>query len=181
MTRHLLAILAMASFTLSAQTETQEADSVAQAAAKRKRIYSSPRKASIMSAILPGLGQAYNRKYWKVPVIYAGLGGLGYMFVANHQEYSFYRKHLIAENDENPATMNETIYSSEQLKEQKVYYKRYRDLAAIGVGLLYVINIIDANVDAHLRTFDVSDDLSLRISPWAPAVGTAGIQFRLEF
>lgn len=132
----------------------------------RKENYTSPRRASIMSMLLPGLGQAYNKKYWKIPVIYAGLGGLGYLFALNNKEYNYYRKNLIAVNDDDPATNNETLYSSDQLQTLKNSYKKSRDLALIGMSLIYLLNIIDANVDAHLRTFDVSDDLSLNIDPW---------------
>ncbi len=141
-----------------------------------------------MSALLPGLGQAYNKKYLKIPLIYAGLGGFGYMFVTNNQQYNFYRKNLIAENDEDPNTINTTRYSSDQLQVQKVSYRKNRDLAAIGIAVFYVLNIIDANVDAHLKTFDVSDDLSMNIRPWhsvysnGTGFSTAtGISIKLNF
>lgn len=127
-----------------------------------------------MSTILPGLGQAYNKKYWKLPIIYAGLGGFGYMFVTNNEQYKFYRKNLIAANDDDPDTDNTTIYSSDQLQVQKVAYRKNRDFAAIGIAVIYILNIIDANVDAHLKTFDVSDDLSLNVAPWHSIYGSAG-------
>jgi len=111
-----------------------------------------------MSAILPGLGQVYNRKFWKVPVIYAGLGGFYYMFSINNDQYNFYRRNLIGENT--------TPYDKGQLQTQKEDYKKDRDFAALGMAVFYVLNIVDANVDAHLKTFDVSDDLSMRIEPW---------------
>jgi len=172
---------------LSAQEQPQgtESDSLKKARAVNKSIYSSPRKASIMSAIIPGLGQAYNRRYWKIPLIYAGLGGFGYMFQVNNDNYNFYRRNLIAEYDNDTLTKNRTYYSGEQLKSQKLYYRKNRDLAAIGVVVIYLLNIIDANVDAHLRTFDVSDDLSLGIEPWVPVTTslgfTAGATLRLRF
>jgi len=133
---------------------------------QRKKVYSAPRRATLLSAVLPGLGQVYNKKYWKIPIIYAGLGSLGYMFAVNNKEYNYYRKNLIAENDNDPTTLNATRYRSEDLKILKVQYRKFRDFAAIGIGLIYLFNIIDANVDAHLKTFDVSDDLSVRIDPW---------------
>jgi hypothetical protein len=141
-------------------------DSLSKVESTRKKNYSGPRKASIMSVILPGLGQAYNKKYWKIPIIYAGLGGFGYMFVTNNEQYNFYRKNLIAENDEDPNTLNTTRYSSDQLQVQKVAYRKSRDFAALGIAIMYILNIVDANVDAHLKTFDVSDDLSFQIKPW---------------
>lgn len=141
-------------------------DSTRIAQETQKKNYSGPRRASIMSMLLPGLGQAYNKKYWKIPIIYAGIGGFGYMFAFNNKEYNYYRKNLIAVNDEDPNTNNTTNYTSDQLQILKNGYKKSRDLALIGISIIYFLNIIDANVDAHLRTFDVSDDLSLRIDPW---------------
>lgn len=140
-------------------------DSIAKAEKIKKQIYSGPRKASIMSAVLPGLGQAYNRKYWKIPLIYAGLGGFGYMLVTNHNQYKTYRGYLRAEYDDDPLTKNTTGISGENLAIIKNGYRKSRDLAGIAVVLIYLLNIIDANVDAHLKTFDVSDDLSFRAFP----------------
>jgi len=141
-------------------------DSIARAKAAHEKTYSGPRKASIMSAILPGLGQAYNKKYWKIPIVYAGIGGFGYMFVNNNNQYNYYRKNLRAANGLVPGAVNETHYSSDQLQVLKLSYRKKRDFAIIGLALIYILNIVDANVDAHLKTFDVSDDLSLHIEPW---------------
>jgi hypothetical protein len=164
------------------------ADSLQRSKALKKKIYSVPRKATLMSALLPGLGQVYNKKAWKVPIIYAGLGGFGYMFIANNKEYRYYRKNLIAVYDEDPATVNTSGYSGDQLRLLKVQYRRYRDIGIIGMSLIYIFNIIDANVDGHLKTFDVSDDLSLHIDPWhtryrsAFGVHTAtGVSLKLNF
>ena len=144
------------------QTDTVKVDKKK----NKKAIYGEARKATIMSVIVPGLGQAYNRKWWKVPIVYAGLGGFGYLFYTNQQNFSFYAKNLKAENDGDPNTVNETKYSSDQLLNLKNDYRKYRDLGVIGITIIYVLNIVDANVDAHLKTFDVSDDLSLHIKPY---------------
>lgn len=126
----------------------------------------SARKASLYSAILPGLGQGYNKKYWKIPVIYAGLGGFAYLFYTNQQEYTYYRKNLLAETDTDPNTSNEIVgYDISGLQAEKLRYKKLRDFGIIGCSLVYVFNIIDANVDAHLKTFDVSDNLSMEFKP----------------
>ena len=159
---------------ISKDSMSVSGDSIQKSKALKKKIYAGPRKATILSAVLPGLGQAYNsigeprhnQKYWKIPIIYAGLGGFGYMFVVNNKEYNYYRKNLIAEYDDNASTINSSGYSGEQLKILKVQYRKYRDIAIIGMGLVYIFNIIDANVDGHLKTFDVSDDLSIHIDPW---------------
>ncbi len=142
-------------------------DSIQSKGAVKKAIYSDARKASIMSACLPGLGQVYNKKYWKVPVIYAVLGGLGYWGITNQNQLKFYSNNLRFENDEDPGTLNTSGYSSDQLITQKRYYRKYRDIAVIAGILVYLINIVDANVDAHLKTFDVSDDLSLQVKPYS--------------
>jgi hypothetical protein len=157
-------MLSAATLSLTAQ-DIHAGDSTQNDKKNNKAIYASARKASIMSAILPGLGQVYNKKYWKVPVIYAGMAAFGYIFQVNNEQYRYYRRNLIAENDDNPETLNQTRYSSEQLKTQKDHYQKSRDLGIIGVGAIYLLNIIDANVDAHLKTFDVSDDLSIRLAP----------------
>jgi hypothetical protein len=132
----------------------------------KKAVYSSARKATIMSAILPGLGQIYNKKYWKAPVIYAGLGGLGYFFYVNNTRYNFYRQGLLtAVANGGNAVVDGQTQTVSQLQTQKLYYRKFRDFAGIGIGILYILNIIDANVDAHLKTFDVSDDLSIHLDP----------------
>ena len=156
---------------------------------EKKVIYSAARKASIMSAILPGLGQAYNKKYWKIPIIYAGLGGFGYMFLTNNKQYNLYRANVIAYNDDDPLTgPSLPEYSSEQSQVLKLYYRKNRDFAVIGFSLIYLINIIDANVDAHLRTYDVSDDLSIHLDPWQSTYKTnsgyrtaTGLSVKLNF
>lgn len=163
-------------------------DSLARERVFKKRTYSAARRASIMSAIMPGLGQLANRKYWKVPLIYGTLGGFGYMFYHNNDQYRFYRKNLIAYYDTDSATINTTKFSGQDLKDQRDYYLKNRNFGAIGFCLIYLLNIVDANVDAHLKTFDVSDDLSLQIKPWqninVTSLGynaSTGISIRLTF
>lgn len=141
-------------------------DSTAAAKARNKKLYSGPRKATILSAILPGAGQVYNKKYWKVPIIYAGLGGFGYMFYVNNSEYNNFRQAVRAAYDDDPNTTYDTRYTPDDLQTLKLFYRKNRDISIFGMGAFYLINIIDANVDAHLKTFDVSDDLSFNVSPW---------------
>lgn len=133
---------------------------------KNASTYRRARTASVMSAILPGAGQVYNKKYWKVPIIYAGLGGFGYLFYVNQEKFSFYSKNLKAEYDNDANTINESGYSGTQLQTLKADYRKTRDLGIIGCAVFYALNILDANVDAHLTTFDVSDDLSLELRPY---------------
>ena len=169
----LVLILNLHAYTQS-DSSAVAADSTSKAKEKRKQIYSSPRRASLLSAAFPGLGQAYNKKYWKLPVIYIGIGALSYIFYVNNSEYNEYRKALKYSLDNGGVgTVAGISYSTENLQLLKLGYKKSRDFAAIGIGIIYLLNIIDANVDAHLKTFDVSDDLSLLIKPW-PLLNTDG-------
>ncbi len=127
----------------------------------------SPKKAALYSTFLPGLGQAYNKKYWKIPVLYAGFGALAYSFNHNQTRFVKYRNAYKYRIDGDAATVDNYvgIYSDENLNTLQKYYHRYRDLTVIGVALVYILNIVDASVDAHLFTFDVSDNLSMKIQP----------------
>ena len=124
----------------------------------------SPRKAMIFSMVVPGLGQAYNKKYWKIPIIYASAGATIYMFQFNDKNYKKYKQayidtNLVVDGIEKP------YISIEQLRTQAEFHRRYRDLSVILTGLLYTLNIVDAYVDAQLTTFDISDNLSMTILP----------------
>jgi hypothetical protein len=127
----------------------------------------SPKKAALFSTVLPGLGQAYNKKYWKIPIVYAGFAGLGYAFSINQTKYVNYRNAYKYRIDGDQTTTDEYIgvYSDDNLNTLQKYYHRFRDLSVIGVAVLYVLNIVDASVDAHLFKFDVSDNLSMQVQP----------------
>lgn len=133
-----------------------------------------PAKAAFYSAVLPGLGQAYNKKYWKIPIVYAAIGTSIYFYVINEEDYTNFRnvyKRRIAgfTDDEYWGDGDTPIISTDRLVDAQDTAKRNKDLSlAIAVGF-YLLNIIDANVDAHLRQFNVNDDLSfepiLNINP----------------
>jgi hypothetical protein len=130
----------------------------------------SPKKAGLYSTFLPGLGQVYNKKYWKVPIIYAGLIGLGYNIGYNQSEFKAFREEYIYRVNNNGKKQNLThpyisITPTQNLPILQDSYRKNRDLFIIGTMAFYVLNIIDATVDAHLFNFDVSDDLSLNVSP----------------
>ena len=166
--------------TESAPTENATAKALKKA--KHKAIYGDARKATIMSACLPGLGQIYNRKYWKAPIIYAALGGLVYWGIDNQNKYQYYSDNLRLE----AATgSNNTPYNQDQLTVLKNQNKKYRDYAIMGSALVYLLNVVDANVDAHLKTFDVSNDLSLHIKPYSDFgyrnTIHSGLTFQLTF
>ncbi len=121
----------------------------------------SPKKAAILSTVCPGLGQIYNKKYWKLPIIYVGFGALAYSINYNQVKYKKYLNDL-KDSYNNTYT---GLYQPDQLNTLQHYYHRYRDLSVIGAAALYLLNIVDANVDAHLFTFDVSEDLSFHLRP----------------
>lgn len=138
--------------------------------------YHSPKKAAILSAVLPGAGQVYNKKYWKLPIIYVGFAGLTYSFMANQARYVKYRDAYKYRIDNDSTTVDDYrgIYTDDYLVTLFQGYRRYRDLTVIGGVALYLLNVVDAAVDAHLFTFNVSDDLTLHVEP--TIIHTAGIR-----
>ena len=146
------------SFVSKAQGEQK--DSLSHIAKKRAN------RAALYSALLPGAGQVYNKKYWKVPIIYAGFGTLYYFIRTNNTEYKKYQSALVIRNDADTNTVDEfPTLSDQDLTVRKDYYRRNRDLSYILAGVLYTLNIIDAYVDSQLLDFDVSDNLSLHTAP----------------
>lgn len=126
----------------------------------------SPLTASILSAVLPGTGQIYNKKYWKPPIIYGGFIALGYYTKFNHDNYIKYRNAYKFRTDNNPTTNDNFVnYTEDNLLTLKNTYQRYRDIGIISMSLLYILNVVDASVDAHLFTFDVGKDLTINIHP----------------
>lgn len=154
----------------------------------------SPKKAAVYSAILPGLGQAYNKKYWKIPIIYAGFGTLGYFISWNNKNYKVLKLAYSDLVDGNPDTdsyldldaakyydldnESERNQFENGLNKQQNYYRRNRDLLIISTVGFYALNIIDASVDAHLFDFDISEDLSFN---WQPAMRSVDDQFVYGF
>ncbi len=143
----------------------------------------SPRKASIYSAVFPGLGQIYNRKYWKVPIVYAGFGGLVYGIIYEARGYNKYKDLYKQMLDNN---LNEldgiTIRQAEVYKD---FHRRWRDLFSIGTAGFYALQIIDATVDAYLINYDISEDITLVVEPallsCSGGNNTVGIKFCLSF
>lgn len=143
----------------------------------------SPHTATMYAAIVPGLGQIYNRKYWKLPFVYGGIGALIYAIHFNGKCYDKYRRAYrdfiirdpnnksyasIAEKTGLSVEEIETTYAtwfSNALENKKDYYRRYRDMSYFGMVGVYIVQLIDACVDAHFYNFNVDDDLSFDWSP----------------
>jgi hypothetical protein len=153
----------MISFNVRAQDPEVTDTAINNEAYKQDSAFQNPKKAAILSAILPGLGQVYNKKYWKVPIVYAGFATFAFFIDFNRKGYLEFKQahidfpdyHL---NYDFPLTL-------EQIDRAKDSYKRYRDLSIIGTVGFYLLQIIDATVDAYLFDWDVSEDLSLKIEP----------------
>lgn len=139
-----------------------------------------PTKAALLSAAIPGLGQAYNKKYWKIPLVWLGLGAFGYFIIWNNDQYQFYRRNLIYEIEQDPDYPNETDLSQATLKSARDQYRRNRDQLALFGILFYFVQIVDAHVDAHLIEFDVNQDLSVRFEPSYIPFNTGGSQLGMS-
>lgn len=148
-----------------------------------------PGRAALYSAILPGAGQFYNKAYWKVPIVYATGAVLGYFLIDNNNRYQSYRIALIQRLDGDPTTIDEyadhaflgvnngeTLGSTavNNLKFRRDFYRRNRDLTILLSIGAHALQIAEAYVHAHLKEFDVSDDLALRIQPGIVPVAATG-------
>lgn len=121
-----------------------------------------PARSAFYSAVLPGLGQAYNGSYWKIPLVYAGIGTSLYLVIENDKQYNRYRdayKRRLAgfQDDE-----FQDVLENESLINAQKQFRQNKEFAILATVAFYLLNIVDANVDAHLRQFDVSKDLSLQ-------------------
>lgn len=164
------------------ETERQSQDDVAKLA-KPKRDWATwkpnPKRALWLALVVPGAGQIYNRKYWKLPIVYGGFVGCAYAMRWNNQMYSDYSQAYLDLMDDDPNTqsynqflhlgakIDETnIQRYQQLfKKRKDKFRRWRDLSFFCLVGVYALSIIDAYVDASLSEFDISKDLSLRVEP----------------
>ncbi|WP_051360101.1 DUF5683 domain-containing protein [Adhaeribacter aquaticus] len=137
--------------------------------------WSKPGKAALFSAIIPGAGQVYNRDYWKVPIIYAAGAGLAYAIRFNHQEYQQYNKAVNVRTDRDK-TNNIDRYSIRLaatdstnavrvLQRARDTHRRWRDYSIFYSLVAYGLNVAEAYVDAHLKGFNVNDELTLKVQP----------------
>ena len=162
-----------------------------------------PIRSMWLGLVLPGAGQFYNRKYWKLPIVYGGFLGCVYALTWNGQMYSDYSQAYLDIMDSDPATKsyekmlppNYSIVGKEErfkgiFKNKRDTFRRFRDLSIFAFGGVYLLSVIDAYVDAELSTFDISHDLSLEVQPTVIQTGrfdmngrttTPGIQCVLNF
>lgn len=123
-----------------------------------------PRKALLYSAILPGMGQVYNKKYWKLPIVYGGFYILTYFAIGYNDLYNQYKLELYSVIRD-PTFVPESGYTEEQLRSVTEFYRRQRDFLLILNGMWYLLQLVDAHVDAHLRDFDLNPQLKVSLGP----------------
>ena len=134
--------------------------------AKKVPFQPNPKKAGLYSAILPGLGQVYNRQLWKVPIIYAGLVAAGFYIIDNLNNYQLYRKAYVSRiNNPNYADQFQGLYTESQLQQLQSDYNKYLDLSVFYTVIGFGLQIIDAVSSAHLKNFDISRDISIKMKP----------------
>ena len=143
----------------------------------------SPAKAAFYSAIFPGLGQAYNKKYWKMPLVYGAMGASIYFYTWNNSKYhevrDAYKRRLAGYNDDDYRFLDD-----ERLISAQRFYQKNRDLSALITVAFYILNIVDANVDAHLMQFNVDDNLSFKPEVYRDELyykPTVGFTFNYRF
>lgn len=138
----------------------------------------SPKRAAVYALVLPGLGQAYNHKYWKIPIVYAGFGTMVYFIKFNRDNFRQFRdaySFVLDGSTGDPPNNLVYRYAQSQLKEGREYYLRNLEVSYIATGAWYILQALDAVVDAHFFDYDVTEDLSLHLSPWTPPA-VAGIK-----
>lgn len=159
-----------------------------------------PKKAAIRSAIIPGWGQVYNKKIWKVPIVYALIGSLGYYFAFNHKYYKDYQLatgvimafqngstdssgyYRIKDPYAKKSALTHTSSDYATIRDARDWYKQKRDYAAVYFLAGWLLNVIDATVDAHLSTFDINPNLTMKIEPGYSELGkTNGLSLVLKF
>ncbi|MGC4022986.1 MAG: DUF5683 domain-containing protein [Cyclobacteriaceae bacterium] len=143
-----------------------------------------PRKALFFSAILPGAGQVYNKKYWKVPLVYGGLLGLLAVVKYYDEGESKYKQQLFYNINNPTLTINgnpQSGFTTDQLRKIVDFARRNRDYFVALTGLMYILQMVDAHVDAHLKEFDLNPKLHVRIEPIYNPGNTFGAGITLRF
>lgn len=152
--------------------------------------YPKPGRAALLAFILPGAGQAYNKRWWKLPIVYGVLGGMVYLEVDNVTQYrklrDNYRLLVDGDPDTNPTEPPYNQIDATTMKSYRDQWRRYVEQTSLFLGLAYLLQVTDAFVDAHLHSFDVSDDLTLRFQPILEAApgglgATFGVGASLQF
>ncbi|HOB82942.1 MAG TPA: DUF5683 domain-containing protein [Bacteroidales bacterium] len=182
-------------------------DTIAVPEKVKRFLKADPMRATMLAVALPGLGQIYNRKFWKVPFVYAGFGGAVFAITYNSTNYNKFMKayqdftddipqtdsYLELIKNADPATYDPVLHPktydpsaaswyTERMLRQVDYFKKYRDLSYIGFAAWYLLTVLDANVDASLFNYDISNNLNLQIEPvQVPQEGFAALGLNVSF
>jgi hypothetical protein len=168
------------------QTEI-ESNQKPESGKREKPDYSSlpknPRKATLLSAILPGAGQVYNGKAWKVPILYGGFMTDIYFIGFNNKRYQTFREALFAFDDGDKSQF--PSLNRDALVRNVDYWRQNRDMTILLLAAIYALNLVDANVDAHLSGFDISDDIAMKIEPnvgiFTASNASMGLTLKFQF
>ena len=149
---------------------------------KLRQFQPNPKKSALYSAICPGAGQLYNRQYWKLPIVYVGVGAAVYFLIDNSKQYQRYRSAYIARIN-NPNVQDEFtgLRSPADLQTLQNAYRKYLDMTILFTGLGYTLQVMDALTFAHLKNFDVSQNISMRLQPIALPNGDPGFGIVMKF
>lgn len=141
-----------------------------------------PKRAGLYSALLPGLGQTYNRQYWKTGVVLAGFTTLGLVLNYNTKQYRLYQSVYQGRIDNNPNTTDTLVqYSTDDINTLRKGYRTYVEYTVLGMTAFYAMNILDAFISAHLKSFDMSKDISLKLYPTLSPIQQPGIRCLVSF
>ena len=144
-----------------------------------RKDYPSPKKAVVLTAIIPGLGQIYNKRHWyiKLPLVYGAFGGLIYSIQYNSRNYRELKKQhrFLVDGLVCTTSIYDGIVSAAVLKNERDKYDKQLQFSYIGIGLAYILTAAEAYTTAHLLTFDVSDDLSMQLKPSFDVNPSSGI------
>jgi len=147
----------------------------------QESVIKTPKRAGLYSTILPGAGQVYTKKYWKVPVIYAGLITSAYYIKENHDLYDLYKQTCLNRLDGDRTDEFTNRYTDANLLTLTEHYRRNREVSALLFTLAYVLNIVDASVSAHLFDYDVTENISLHIQPiYMVKENTSGLSLSIK-
>ncbi len=149
-----------------------------------KKGYPDPKKALICSFVLPGAGQLYNKKYWKAPIVWGAYGLMIYFINFSSGEYKFFKQEYIAVVNGGESILTQIGYGADDIKYYRDLYRKRMELSYIGLFAVTLLSGVDAFVDAHLKGFNVSEDLTMRIKPkvdFMPFEGSSlGIGFNFQ-
>ena len=177
----IIVVISLLGFVRSQDSIQPSADSV--------RIHQ-PKRALLFSAIIPGAGQIYNhiampkgkkKAFWKVPLIYAGIGTMGYFLIHNQQQQIALKKEYNSRTEGNTPSSEWAQYDNTGLLTLYNQHLDRRDLSIVGLTVVYLLQLVDANVEAHFVAFDVSDNLSMKVTPTILPSMAAGVQLSLTF